>query len=149
MKLKETSKVVRSVEAFLEVVGRILGMLIVYLAFKHLLVCFGASVESQDLLVSMLLLPSLYILKDLYKVIEPATVRIEFHAKKITVLRGFSPRVKDTLEFKNSENIEVITTILGRFFDYGTVVVYSPGGNVEIPFVFKPDEVVEEIENAK
>ena len=145
----KTAKLPRAIEAACEIAVRLLGIFVVYQGFDFLLKTIEASSGSQDLLISMLLLPALYILKDSFCVIEPFSVRVEFYEMKVSVFRGLAPRVKDTLEFKNSENIEVITTIFGRVCGYSTVRLYSPGGYVEIPYVYQPEDIVSRVESAK
>lgn len=149
MEVLKTATWAKSIEAFFEIFARLLGIAIVYFGFDFLLKSFDASSGSQDLLISMLMLPALFILKDSFSVIEPFTVKAEFYQDKISVYRGFAPRVKDTLEFKNSENIEIITSVLGGFMGFSTVRLYSPGGFVEIPYVYNPEVVVSNVESAK
>lgn len=149
MEVLETAKLTKSIEAVGEITARLLGIFIVYRCFDFILRSFDASSGSLDLLISMLLLPALYILKDSFSVIEPFTVKAEFYHDRISVYRGFAPRVKDTLEFKNSENIEIITSVLGYFMGYSTVRLYSPGGYVEIPYVYRPEVVLSKVEFAK
>ncbi len=149
MDVLNTAKWARAMEAACEIAVRLLGIFVVYQGFDFLLKSIEASSGSQDLLISMLLLPALYILKDSFRVIEPFTVRVEFYEKKISVFRGLAPRVKDTLEFKNSENIEVITSVFGQVLGYSTVRLYSPGGYVEIPYVYQPEDIVSKVECAK
>ncbi|MBD5771544.1 hypothetical protein [Marinomonas colpomeniae] len=149
MEVLKTATWARAFEAASEIAVRLFGIFVVFLGFDFLLELLNASSSSQDLLISMLLLPALYILKDSYIVFEPFTVRAEFYDDKISVYRGIAPRVKDTLEFKNSENIEIITSVLGHFCSYSTVRLYSPGGYVEIPYVFGPEDVVSKVEKAR
>ena len=149
MEVLKTAKWLRAFEAAFEIMARLFGIFFVFVCFYNLLEYFEASSGSQDFLISMLLLPALYILKDSYIVIEPFTVKAEFFHDKISVYRGLAPRVKDTLEFKSSENTEIITSLLGHFRGYSTVRLYSPGGYVEIPYVFDPNGVVLKVEEAK
>lgn len=149
MEVLKTATWARSIEAIVEIAARLLGILVVYKGFDFLLRFLDASSGSFDLLISMLLLPALYILKDSFSVIEPFTVKAEFYDDRISVSRGLAPRVKDTLEFRNSENIEVITSVLGHFMRYATIRLYSPGGYVEIPYVFQPDYVLSKVKTAK
>jgi hypothetical protein len=149
MEVLKTATWSRSIEAIFEIAARLLGIFIVYRGFDFILRLFEASSGSLDLLISMLLLPALYILKDSFSAIEPFTVKAEFYDDRISVSRGLAPRVRDTLEFRNSENIEVITSVLGYFLDYATIRLYSPGGYVEIPYVFQPECVVSKVKTAK
>jgi hypothetical protein len=121
----------------------------VYLGFNWFVLNVLNKNVSDETLMSLLLLPALYILKDLDVVIDPLTIKIERHRDRISVVRGLTPRVRDTLEFKSVENIEVITTVLGSIFDFSTVILYSPGGNVVIPYVYKAHKVVRIVHKAK
>jgi Bacterial PH domain len=149
MNLISTSKFYRSIEALLEVIFKLVAIYAVYEAFNWFVSCVLNKNLAEDTLLSLLLLPALYILKDFDSVLDPATVVIEQHPGKISVKRGFAPKVKDTLEFKNVENIEVITSLLGRLLDYSTIRLYSPGGLVEMPYVYGAEAVVEDIDRAK
>ena len=149
MEVLKTAIWARAFEAAFEIAIRLFGIFVVFIGFNFLLKLLNASSGSHDLLISMLLLPALYVLKDSYIVFDPFTVKAEFYDDKISVYRGIAPRVKDTLEFKNSENIEIITSVLGYFCNYSTVRLYSPGGYVEIPYVFQPEDVVSKVEKAK
>jgi len=146
----KTAKLPRLLEAFVEVVAKLVGVYLVYLGFNWLAEdVFGATL-SQDTLQSLLLLPALYVLKDApHIVIEPLTVKVEQHSDKMSVVRGITPRVRDTLEFKSVENTEIITTPLGWVLNYATVRLYSPGGHVEIPNVYRASDLVETINSEK
>jgi hypothetical protein len=149
MKILPTSKWTRALEAFIELAVKLVGVFVVYRVFDWLLSAHFQSLSGQDNLMSLLLLPSLYILKDISVVLEPFTVVVEQHNDKISVFCGVAPRVKDTLEFKSVENIEVVTTLIGRFRNYGTIRLYSPGGSIEMLYVYDPNKVVKEIEAKK
>ena len=97
------------------------------------------------MMASMLILPVLYILKDFYKVFESLTVVAVYDDKTISVTRGILTKVKDTLEFEKADNIELITTIAGGWFGYSTIRLYSPGGNVEVPFIYNSSCLLEHI----
>ena len=99
--------------------------------------------------MSLLLLPSLYVLRDADHILDPFTVEVTLFSDKISVIRGVSPRVNDTLEYQSVENIEIITPILGRLCGYATVRLYSPGGSVEIPYVYGAEKVVRIVERLK
>ncbi|MFD1383101.1 PH domain-containing protein [Rhodanobacter aciditrophus] len=149
LKYLKTSKIPRAIEALLELIIQLAGISIVYLSFKYLLWLTDASDNSQDILISMLLLPSLYILKDVYKIAEPFTVKIEMHHNRVASHRGFATRTEDVLEFIHSENQEKTTTPFGRLFGYATIRLYSPGGYIELPYVCHPKDVEDHITFAK
>ena len=144
-----TSKFPRMTEAFLELVAKLFGIYMVYLGFN----CFVSAALGQNLasdtLLSILLLPALYILKDINTVIDPLTVSVELCSDRVSVTRGLNPKVKDTLEFKNVENTEIITTLMGRFCGYSTIRLYSPGGLVEIPHAYEAENIIDSINSTQ
>lgn len=145
----KSSRFIRFFEAFVETAVKLVAIYVVYLGFNWFVLNILDKNVADETLMSLLLLPALYILKDLDVVIDPLTVKIEKHRDRISVVRGLVPRVRDTLEFKSVENIEIITSVLGSIFNFSTVILYSPGGNVEIPYVFKADKVVKIVNRAK
>lgn len=138
----KTSVWLRAVEAFFEVLARVIGIYLVYVAFNWVVVDLWGKDLSEDTLLSLLLLPALYVLRDLSDVIDSFTVTVKVYEDRVSVSRGFSCLVEDTLEYKSVENTEIITTLLGRLCKYSTVRLYSPGGLVEIPYVYAGDRVL-------
>lgn len=130
----ETVKKIRALEAFLEIAIRILGLAVVYIIFEYI----GSWLLENflpDMLLSIVVLPAIYVLKDAYKIMDPFTVSIKQTETDISVKRGFLSQTVDKLLFKAVDNIEVTQTLLGRIFHFKTIVLYSAGGFVELPFV--------------
>lgn len=125
---------VRAVEAFLEIVVRILGLILVFCIFKAIGKYFVEDF-SEDILLSVVILPSIYVLKDIFTVIEPYTVRVKSDDLYFEVQRGFATQKKDRLLLRNIDNVEVTRTLLGRHFQFCTINLYSAGGFLQIPFV--------------
>lgn len=90
---------------------------------------------TPDLLLSLVVLPSIYILKDAYKIVEPFTVEVHTTDSDITVRMGFITQRVDRLLIKNIDNIEVTRTPIGRLLGYRTLHLYSAGGYVALPFL--------------
>ena len=59
----------------------------------------------------------------------------------ITVFSGILTRREDKLGFKSVENVEQVTTILGRIFGYSTIFLYAYGSWVRIPFIKDPENL--------
>ncbi|RXK06812.1 hypothetical protein CRV07_05110 [Halarcobacter ebronensis] len=144
-----SSKIIRTIEAIIEIIFRLFSIYLVYLIFNWLITTVLVKDASNDTLLSLLLLPALYVLRDCGQIIDPCTVEVLQYEDRITVKRGLHPRVNDTLEFVHVENIEIMTTLLGKYFDYATVILYSPGGNVEMPYIKGAEEIVKEIRDKK
>ena len=145
MKNLKVAKYFRMIESFFEVMFILTGVLIVYISLSYVLNYFELVDKANDMMASMLILPVLYILKDFYKVFESLTVVAVYDDKTISVTRGILTKVKDTLEFEKADNIELITTIAGGWFGYSTIRLYSPGGNVEVPFIYNSSCLLEHI----
>ncbi|WP_158091825.1 PH domain-containing protein [Vibrio caribbeanicus] len=104
---------------------------------------------SEETLLSLLLLPTLYVLREAGHIFDPLSVKVEINRDRVSVTRGICTRIQDTLEYKNIENTEITTTLLGKICDYSTIRFYSPGGNVEIPYVYKAKKIVVMVEKLK
>lgn len=144
-----TAKLSRCIEAVFEVLARVLGIIVVYVFLNTVLIFLGLLDEHNDLMVSLLILPVLYILKDSYKVIEPFTVIVSLHEKEVTVTRGLVTKITDTLELLTVDNIEVTKTILGRVYNYASIRLITPGGWVEIPHLYDFENFVAHVHRAK
>lgn len=142
MYLIKTAKFPRLIEAIFELVAKLVGSYCVYILFNWFISTVLDKDVKEDTLLSLLLLPALYVLKDVYVIIDPMTVTVERYRDKISVTRGLAPKIIDTLEFKSVENTEVITTLLGRCCGYSTIRLYSPGGLVEMPHVYKAQKIL-------
>ena len=139
----------RSFEAFLEIVAKLLGLVIVYLIFE----CVGNILMGDefrsDTLLSLVVLPAIYILKDLHIILEPYFIKIQLNDEQVTVESGILTKRLDCLNLKTVENVELITTPLGRLCGYSSLNVYAYGSWVEIPFVKSPLPIKEKIEMGK
>lgn len=148
-KLISTAIFPRFLESILELVFNLFSIYLVYLGFNWVIDVLTKGDFTGDTLLSILLLPALYVLKDYNKVIDPFTVKVEMYTDRISVTRGLNPRIEDTLEFKSVENNELITTLFGRIFNYSTIILYSPGGHVEMPYVYNAKKILDEINSSK
>ncbi|MBE4245349.1 PH domain-containing protein [Vibrio parahaemolyticus] len=144
-----TSQKLRAFEASIETISKLLAIYVVYIVFNWLVGTLLGKDLAEDTLLSLLLLPALYILRDADQIIDPFTVRVTLFSDKVSVVRGLSPRVNDTLEYQCVENIEIVTPLLGWVCGYATVRLHSPGGNVEIPYVFNAEKIVSIVERLK
>lgn len=137
----------RSIEAFLEVLFQLLGLFIVYISFNYVgKEYLGADFQS-DTLLSMVVLPAIYILKDLHVVIEPFFIKISYSNQAVTVERGVLTTRRDRLQFDTVENVELVTTLLGKYFGYGTLNLYAYGSWVALPHIKDAPKVQIEIED--
>lgn len=131
----EIAKFWRSVEAVFEIIARIIGLIIVYLIFELIGKELIGDSFQKDVLLSLVVLPAIYVLKDSYKIFEAYFVKIELQNDSITVTTGILTIREDRLGFKSVENIEQVTTLLGRIVGYSTIYLYAYGSWVKIPFV--------------
>jgi len=135
IKIYKTEKLIRSIESSFEIIFRLCGLFVVYYIFNFIGKNFLDQGFNPEILLSLVVLPAIYILKDLYIVIEPFFVEVSITETNINVKSGILTKKEDTISFKNIENIEIITTLGGRIFDYATLTVFAFGSWVEIPFV--------------
>ena len=88
-----TARLTRCFEAFLEIVFRLLGITLVYLVLNHSFIYLDLVNSENEMMLSLLILPILYILKESYKIIEPLTVTVRFSDDQISVSRGLLVKV--------------------------------------------------------
>jgi Bacterial PH domain len=141
-----TSKFLRGVEAFTEILLKLLVGLATYYAFNWVGKNMFDSDFSSETLFSLLLLPALYILKTADEIICPALVKVRMSNNKVESRKGIFTQRLDKLELSTVENIEVVSTLGGRYFNYGTIYLYAHGSWVELPFLMNPNEVKKELE---
>jgi len=130
---KEVAKYCPAIEAAFRLVIEMLGLLVVFLVFREIGEWVTEDKFSPDILLSLVVLPAIYLLKDLPEILEPLFVKVNFSKEEIEVESGILTRSKDCLTLKNIENIEVVTTPLGRYFNYGTLNLYAYGSWVQLP----------------
>ncbi len=139
-------KFVRSFEALLEIMAKLLGLVIVYVIFEFVGKLLMEGAFRSDTLLSLVVLPAIYVLKDSHRILEPYFLKIVLSDDSVTVESGILTKSLDCLNLKTVENVELITTPLGRIFEYATLNVYAYGSWVEIPHVKHPLPVKEKIE---
>ena len=142
-----TSKVIRSVEALLEIGFKLTGVYITYLAFDF----FGVFLFKNDFnsvtLFSLLMFPALYVLKTAHVIISPFFVQVRISETEVESRTGILTQRLDKLNLKTVENIEIITTVGGRLFNYSTILLYAHGSWVRLPYVVNPEKIKNQIES--
>ena len=142
-----TSKYLRGIEALVEVLLQLLGVLATYFVFNWIGKTAFNSDFSSETLFSLLLLPALYILKTANEIVSPKYVKVKISRTTVESRTGIFTQRLDKLQLKTVENIEVVSTIGGRFFNYGTICLYAHGSWVELPFLINPVSVKNELED--
>ena len=137
-----------SFEALLEVLAKLLGLAVVYIIFEAVGKWLMGEDFRSDTLLSLVVLPAIYVLKDSYTIFEPYFVKIHLSEENVTVETGILTKNLDSLNLKTVENIEIITSPLGRIKGYSTLHVFSYGSWVELPHVKSPAVVKERIESS-
>ncbi len=135
MKEVEVVKVARCFEAMGEILCRLLGLVLVYVMFEFIgTKVVGASFQ-KDTLLSLVVLPAIYVLKDLHTIIEPFFVKVWMNEESVKVQSGILTQRIDNLILKNVENVELTKSPIGRVFGYTTLCLYAYGSWGELPFV--------------
>jgi uncharacterized membrane protein YdbT with pleckstrin-like domain len=135
MKAIETETWWRSCEVIGEIFLKVLGLCLVYLIFKFIGKWLVGENFTPDTLLSIVVLPAIYILKDTYQIFTPWSVTVTLSDSDITVKQGIFTQRLDCLKFDTIENVELITTVLGRYCNYGTLQLYSYGAGIEVPSI--------------
>ncbi|WP_169338286.1 PH domain-containing protein [Colwellia piezophila] len=140
-------KLPRMFEAFIEIIIKLIGLYFTYLVFKKMGISLMGKEFQTDTLFSLLLLPVLYIFKDSHVVFKPFTIKVLLNDKDVTVTSGFFTKRHDKLTIRTVDNIELITTPIGRLYNYGTLHLYTPGATVTLPYIKNAIEIQVRIEN--
>lgn len=136
-----------AIEITINLLIQIFGLCFVYWIFKEMGIRLIGDHFSPDMLLSLVVLPAIYILRDSHIILDPFFVSVFLNEKVVTVKRGILTRSEDSLNLRNVENIEVIIPFFGRFMNYGYLNVYAYGSWVEIPYVKDVPKLKAYIEN--
>jgi hypothetical protein len=136
-----------SAEVIVEIFLKILGLCIVFFAFELIGRWLIGDNFTSDLLLSVVVLPAIYVFQDIYKTITPFTVTVTLSDDEITVKQVIFTQHIDCLKFNTVENVELITTLLGRRYNYGTLYLYSYGAAISIPNVKDYMKIKDDIES--
>jgi uncharacterized membrane protein YdbT with pleckstrin-like domain len=111
----------------------LLGLCLVYLIFKAIGEHLIGDEFSPDILLSLVVLPSILVLKSSMGILEPYFVEVSLVEETLSVKQGIFTTFEDSLSLKTVENIEVITSLLGKLLNYSTLRVYAYGSWVVVP----------------
>lgn len=84
----------RSIEAFGEICTRILGLGLVYLIFSFIGQELIGEQFKNDVLLSLVVLPAIYVLKDSHKILEAVFINVIAKDNSITVFSGILTKEK-------------------------------------------------------
>ncbi|WP_019025651.1 PH domain-containing protein [Colwellia piezophila] len=141
-----TCKWIRIFEAFLEIIFKIVGVYISYLLFNLLGEFFLGDKYQSETVYSLLLLPTLYVLKGAHIIIPPYFVVVKISENEVQSRTGIFTHRLDKLQLKIVENIEIISTLLARVFNYSTILLCGHGSWIRLPYVVHPKEIQKQIE---
>jgi len=136
-----------SAEVIVEILLKILGLCVVYFIFEFIGQWLIGDNFTSDLLLSVVVLPAIYIFHDIYQIITPFTVTATLSDDEITVKQGIYTEHLDCLKLNTVENVELITTALGRYKNYGTLDLYTYGSSIRIPNVKDYLNIKDDIES--
>ncbi len=135
-----------AIEAAIDILLQLFGLCLMYLLFKEIGEYLIGENFSKDVLLSLVVLPSILVLKSVGEVFEPYFVEVSLSDETLSVKQGILTTFEDSLSLKNVENIEVITTVLGKYLNYATLRVYAYGSWVVVPNVKNAEALKEKIE---
>lgn len=142
-----TCKWTRIFEAFLEIIFKIVGVYLSYLLFNLIGEFSLGNKYQSETVYSLLLLPTLYVLKGAHIIVSPYFVVVKISENEVQSRTGIFTHRLDKLQLKTVENIEIVSTFLGRVFNYSTIYLYAHGSWVRLPYVIHPEEIKTQIEN--
>ncbi|WP_234923674.1 PH domain-containing protein [Aeromonas veronii] len=94
----------------------------------------------------MVVLPAILVLKQSSEILQPYFVKVSIKDDKLSVTQGILTVFEDSLILDNVENVETITTLLGRVLDYSTIRIYAFGSWVVVPNVKNSQEIKKQLE---
>lgn len=136
-----------AIEATLDIIFQLVGLGLVYIVFKWIGTYLIGDQFSPDMLLSIVVLPSILVLKSSGKIIEPYFVKVFLNDETLSVRQGIPTTFEDSLSLKNVENIEVTTTLLGKWLNYSTIRVFAFGAWVTVPNLRNAPKVKTRIED--
>jgi len=134
-------------ESVIDIFLQLLGLCIVYWLFKEMGESLIGDTFTPDLLLSLVVLPSIMVLKDIGSILDPYFIGVTLKGETVSVTTGVLTKFEDSLSLKTVENIEVVTTFFGRLKGYSTLRVYTYGSWIEIPNIKNAKGLKLEIEN--
>lgn len=147
----ETLRVVkwrRSFEVVFKILVEIFSLCVVYIIFKFIGEWITDGKFDTDILLSVVVLPAIYILKDSYQIFTPFSVTVTLSDNEVTVKKGIFTQHLDCLKLTTVENIESVTTVLGKHNNYGTLHLYSYGAGIDMPNIKDVGKIRSKIEAA-
>ena len=141
-----------ALEEVVDILAQLVGLSIVYLLFTAIGEEIIGKDFSKDILLSMVVLPAILVLKQTSEILQPYFVEVELKNDTLAVKQGILTTFEDSLSLDTVENVETVTTILGRFLNYSTIRIYAYGSWVIVPNVQDPQNLktkLDEIVKAK
>ncbi|MDP2851011.1 MAG: PH domain-containing protein [Sulfuricurvum sp.] len=124
-----------AIEAIVDILLQLFGLSLMYLIFNEIGKYLIGSKFTPDMLLSLVVLPAILVLKSCGKILEPYFVAVSLNNETLSVKQGILTTFEDSLSLKTVENIEVTTTLLGKYRNYATIRVFAYGAWVTIPNV--------------
>jgi uncharacterized membrane protein YdbT with pleckstrin-like domain len=131
----EVAKFPCAIEEIIDILIRLVGLAIVYLLFTKLGQWLIGASFSTDMLLSMVVLPAILVLKQSSEILQSYFVKVSLNNDKLSVTQGILTTFEDSLTLNNVENVETVTTFMGKYLNYSTIRIYAFGSWVIIPNV--------------
>ena len=137
----EVRKLPCAIEEVVDIVVKLIGLAIVYQIFTIIGEYVIGEDYSKDLLLSMVVLPAIYVLKQTSEILQPYFVKVDLKEDVLSVKQGIITTFEDSLILDTVENVETVTTLLGKFMGYSTIRIYAYGSWVIVPNVHNPKDL--------
>lgn len=147
----EVRKLPCAFEEVVDILVKLIGLSVVYLIFtvigEYVIGEYVIGEDySKDLLLSMVVLPAIYVLKQTSEILQPYFVKVELNEDVLSVKQGIITTFEDSLILDTVENVETVTTLLGKFLGYSTIRIYAYGSWVIVPNVHNPKQLKDRLE---
>lgn len=143
----KVAKLPCAVEEVIDILIQLSGLAIVYWLFTEIGKWLIGTSFSADILLSMVVLPAILVLKQSSEILQPYFVKVSLEGDKLSVTQGILTTFEDSLTLNNVENVETVTTLIGKYLNYATIRIYAFGSWVVIPNVKNSHELKEKLEN--
>ena len=128
-----------ALEEVVDIIIQLIGLTIIYLLFTEIGERVIGEEFSKDILLSMVVLPAILVLKQASNVFQPYFVEVDLQGNTLSVKQGILTTFEDSLNLDTVENVETVTTIIGRLLNYSTIRIYAYGSWVEVPNIQNPE----------
>lgn len=132
-------------EYLIVIIFELFGVFLVFWIVSLLSAVFVGQDFKKDFLYALVFIPVIGVLQNWHNAFSCIFVRVAIGSDIIVCKEGFFHKKIDKLYTDNIDNVEFNTSFWGELFDYGSITIYSFGGNVHLPYIKNPTKIYEDL----